>query len=524
MAAAASMKKKYKIQKAASGLQSIQAKNSGMRSLISGGLAAGADALLPGAGTAVNVLEGISSSLKDENGLYKSKVGQVLDNLNPVTAISTSLNAVGGIFSGKAFRGGFDPSGQSELRDALRKQKIATQQKNTWANVTSDVASDSQLGQYKNGASKVATKPIEIEGGEPHFSKPVGGKRALKMYSPTGPSHEEGGIPVLAEQGDAIVTKKGNLGKQAVLAHQQGNHELVERIIDKMPADKGSSKARGGKRRVKAADSTLPKITYTPPSNVLPVGLFDNPSTTEARARQIGQPFREPDVSMDIYNKNKTAYLPAAPTAASPAATGVASKATGLLNNLATAAPSIYNLGQGLFGDVAKTTRRNFNPTALTYEDGSNPTRQAITQGVRASISNARNISGGNAGNIRANANQAYATGISQLASVNNQESQRKLDVNNTNVGIKNDAQLRNNAMNDQADQLDLMNSAKKQEALAKGLEGISGLSQNSQLMANQQAASEASANSIGQMYRNFELVDGKWVVKKARKGIKKVK
>ncbi len=161
------MKGTKKVQKAANGLQRIQADTANTRGLIAGGLSAGADAVLPGLGSAVGGLEAISSSLKDSNGLYKSKGAQVLDTLN-LTRVGTGI---GNLFKGKSL----DIDGQQAIKDAMAKKKIQDTQAATWGKVSNDVSSMSQLSQYKAGSKKVAHKAIEIEGGEPHFGKKVNG-------------------------------------------------------------------------------------------------------------------------------------------------------------------------------------------------------------------------------------------------------------------------------------------------------------------------------------------------------------
>jgi len=496
---------KKKLQKAATGLQKIQADQNATRSLLTGAVSAGAEAALPGlGGTLVSGSQVLSGMTRNEDGLYKNKVAQTLDGLNPVTQLTRLGNAASGIFSGKLFRDGvhFDLDGQQALKDAKANDLLKQQQAATWGRTGLDTASKSQLSQYKKGAKQVPTKPIEMEGDEAHFSKKVNGKRILKTFLPDGPSHEEGGIPILAEKGDAIVTAKGDKGKEAVAAHLAGNDQKVEKLINQMPMDKGKQKAKNGLERVK----------FKPGSPVLPDDIFaEKPTSLATRMAVIGRGYLDAPVAKVA---SKKAEVPSTvPTRLGSAAT-----------SLAQAAPTIFNLGQGLFGDVEKTTRRGYTPTLATYADSSAPSRLQSTQAMRASMQAARNYSGGNAGNARANSVQAFAEDATRQGAINNQEASRKLQVNEYNTGLLNDAVLRNNAMNDSADALDMQNAAKKSEALASGLTGLSALSSNNQLMKNQAAADEQNMGYLKQLYKNYTIgPDGK-IVLKARKGVKKVK
>ena len=410
-------------------------------------------------------------------------------------AIGGGLGLVTGIFQS---------SQQDKAREvALRAQKLNDQQQQ-WNRVGKDA--NLQPGQYKGGAKKVATKAIEIEGGEPHFSKKAGGQRTLKQYHPNGPKHSQGGIPTVAEEGDAIVTAKGAKGAQAVAAHQRGDHATVEKLINQMPEDKGSKKALGAARIKPRLPSRLPvktasRLTYNLPTQssieqitnnaVGPLGISENSRDAIAKAT-VGPGFeaRNPYLKLE---GNMTSGPDAATKRLQNPATAVAQ-----------AMPSIYNLSQGLFGNVEKTVRRNYSPEQQQYQDLSGSQREASTQAMNQQVSNARNLSAGSAGNLRSNQNQAYADNVTRQNGIDAQESGRRLAIAGQNVESRNQAQAANIQMNDQADNLDLQNQAKKSEAMSKGLEGISGLASNSLLTKNTLAKESADRNMLGQAYKNF--------------------
>lgn len=457
-----------------------------------------------GTGVLAEFKMGTKKLKKAANGL-QNILGGAIGGASSGAALGPWGALAGGVLgAGASYFQGRD---EEEMLKKLKQQQLV---QTTQAQVGMDNSPMSQMSQYKQGGKTMKHKAIEIEGGEPHFSKKIGGKRTLKQYSPNGPTHEQGGIPVLAEAGDAIVTAKGAKGALAVAAHQAGDHATVEKLINQMPEDKGSAKKPRGTR-------SLASIKFKPGKTVLPQELLStvSPSDSDAtRMAAVGMTLRPGLVS-------GTAGTSAVPVAAASSSVG---KGVSPLNSLAQAAPTLYNLGQGIFGNVDKTTRRTYNPALNTYADLSGPSRQASVQAQNLQVANARNLSGGSVGNVRANANAAFAENATRQGAINSQEAGRKLDIANQNTSIRNDAQLRNNAMNDQADAYDMQNATKKQEALAKGLEGISGLAANSQLMGNQQSRDMQNRKQLGDMFANYKVDELGNIVPRKRKGAKSIK
>lgn len=529
------MNTKMKIKKAADGLQQIKAKEATTRGLISQGVGTAAEAALPGmGGAATSALESLSSFTRDENGLYKNKAVKALDVLNPVTAISRVVKGVG-LFAKGDFKSDID--GEDQIRDAIAKEKKQKEADAYYRTLKPDAAL--QMSQYKEGGKYIAVKPIEMEGKEPHFSKKVNGKRTLKFYDPNGPTHEQGGIATIAEEGDAIVTAKKGMGAKAVKAHQAGDTKSLEKIINTMPEDNPTKKKRGGVRAAKPTyvDPLLAKLKQNTPEMTSTLNGFNRPinqatllapnapllPSREVSTKSlsgVANPITD-SVFQPKASPSKVIGAPMAAAAPKSKLDAITEKGANALQ----AGASIYNLGQGLFGKVDKTSRRAYNPEQVNYEDGSQASRRASEAAMKSQIANARNLSGGVAGNARANSKQAYAENYERQSQLNEGEVQRKLNVDNANVGVRNDAKLRNNAMNERADDLDMQNAAKKQEALSKGIEGIGGLAANSVLTKNTIAKEAGDREMLGQLYKNFTMgPDGKLVFKKMRKGTKSIK
>jgi hypothetical protein len=87
-------------------------------------------------------------------------------------------------------------------------------------------------------------------------------------------------------------------------------------------------------------------------------------------------------------------------------------------------------------------------------------------------------MSGGNAGTYLANVGAASASKFKRMQQVNNTEADRKVNIQNANTELENNAQLTNLNLNNQYDDLDLRNKGAKQEILATGLSQLSSYGQ----------------------------------------------
>ena len=139
--------------------------------------------------------------------------------------------------------------------------------------------------------------------------------------------------------------------------------------------------------------------------------------------------------------------------------------------------PSMYNLGQGMFGNVEKSARRFFDPQAQKYTDLS-PQQKAEALGrqrlMQKNISNAHMSRGQELGSL-AQAQQRYAGDVGRI---NQGEAQRFDRIQQANTNLFNQAGQMNLGLANQYDDIDARNRAAKQAMTAKGLEGQSKLAQ----------------------------------------------
>lgn len=314
------------------------------------------------------------------------------------------------------------------------------------------------------------TKEIEIEGDEVHMKK-VGGKYKLKGDYKGGPSHEEGGIPIVAEAGDVIFPSHKR--PEVVKAIREGNDSKLESIRKTLPKDTKKKYAYGGivpqyAKANKGIDTQIP-LSGEP---VQTGGMYAPRSFNAGVAvPQSGSNTKAPGFN--------------------PFANVSGSKVAGVASTIGEVAPIAYNIGQGLFGKAEKTTRRTYNPSKYNYQDNSEPLRNEARSLYNADKQLIRNASGGNAGTYLANVGMASNNKFERLQQVNNAEAEKMTNVQNANVDIENQAKGMNLNLNNQYDQLDLQNKARKDDYLSAGLGQLSDFSQKKALERNLKANDE---------------------------------
>ncbi len=126
-----------------------------------------------------------------------------------------------------------------------------------------------------------------------------------------------------------------------------------------------------------------------------------------------------------------------------------------------------------MFGKSSQEQANLLAPELLQYQDMSDPLRTKSRQAYRINAANARNFSGGNIGNVRANLSQASAEDFERQQAINNEEVSRSLQIQNANVGLKNNFKVMNAQEKARVAEINAMNSSKKSEYLGKGLEGL---------------------------------------------------
>lgn len=406
--------------------------------------------------------------------------------------------------------------------EAQNKQRQATEQINKYGKVDTNY----QNVQAKDGKKKLKTRIIETEGREPILSpKKSDGKRDLLYYNPNAPTHKEGGVKAAVvqsgkdkirgilniPQGSAIVTAKGGMNKKAIEAYKKGDDKTLEKIINTMPEDKPSKpkKKYGSKFDYGVDELERRKGNLSASSDVF-VGNTSN---------DVNQGF-----GFGKYSSLNRPQEQTTPQVASTETKGsnLLGKASNIGTGLMEAAPSIYNLGRGLFEKPEKTTRRYIANKGYKYKDMSASARRAANEARLIESENIRNTTGGSGSSFLANQAIASANKFKNISDINLQESGKRQNIRNANVDIRNQQNQANLALTNQYDDLDLQNKAAKTGFLGAGLTGFSDLSFNNRLMKNQAEADRIRANTLETPNYKYNVKEEKNIFK--AKGTKKLK
>jgi hypothetical protein len=135
--------------------------------------------------------------------------------------------------------------------------------------------------------------------------------------------------------------------------------------------------------------------------------------------------------------------------------------------------PTMYNLGRFMFDKPEVVQTPPIRLERLNYQDLSDPTRLRIEQANYANQDAARNLSGGNAGNVRANMMMSNVNAAQDLGAVNQQEMGRYDQIRKQNVDIGNQETQMNyqQMLNDRL--MNMQNKANYEKFLTKGLTGL---------------------------------------------------
>jgi hypothetical protein len=368
-----------------------------------------------------------------------------------------------------------------------------------------------ELKEYKKLDEEEDKREIETEGREPIFSpKKKDGTRDLLYYNPSAPTHSQGGVKatvvskdkykmksggnkLVIPEGAAIVTAKGDMNKKAVTAYKKGDYKTVNKIVNKMPNDKSSKKADGDEF------------------------ITDNESFTPSKNS------KELEDSIFGYNKSNVQFTGTPTESATPkTSSNTMSKLGNVAGSIVGLAPTIYNLGKGIFDKPAKTNRRYYTPETLKYKDTSAGLRKDADEQFRVDQDNVRNATGGQGGNYLANQALAQSRRYRTKEAINRGETDRMFDIENQNVGTRNQARMTNLGLSGQYDEMDLANKAKKSEYLTKGLEGLSQAQQMGQLNKNRAKSDDVRLNLI--KTGNYTIDKDGNISPKAKKGLKNIK
>lgn len=359
-----------------------------------------------------------------------------------------------------------------------------------------------QTGQvYKNGSNGTkSTKEVLAEGGELIFKKLGNNKYKLKADL-KGPSHKNGGIDVTVEKGDAIVPKK-DAAKVRKMVDKYGiaNNKFNSYRV-RLPKDKDV--AGGGGKYDELNDSLYGDNPYADEAT----NVYGNGTgllTPKGMAGGVTQQL------------NINPRVPSTAPSVAPSVGVEETRGGGYLNAAAQLAPTLYNIGEGVFGKVEKEKANYLTPNLLKYQDSSNPLRRASDTSFRIDASNARNLSGGNAGNIRANLNQANVENFNRKQDINQAEVAQALAIQNANVGIKNQADQYNTQEKTRVQNANSQNAARKSDYLGVGLKGLSDFSQVRTIDANQADNNEQLYDALEtRSYKRSTGKKGKYKTKK---------
>lgn len=327
----------------------------------------------------------------------------------------------------------------------------------------------SNMGGYKKGTKSINTKmvkPVEVEGDEILMEKSRG-KYKMKADFKNGPTHEQGGIPIIAEEGDIIYP--ANKREQVIDAYEDNNHSKLESMRKQLPTDTNYKKATG--------------------------------------SGGVGYGYKK---TSGFKNVNTSSMGVGAGTS-SVGSTGVKTGGIGGKTNwgkigttAAEFAPIAYNIGKGLFGKSEKTNRRLYNPEEFQYTDISQPIRNEAVNAYTGEKDQIRNAAGGSAGNYLAAQSLANSRKYQRLQDINNNEGGRKVAVANMNTELKNNSKMANLNLQNQYDELDLRNDAAKKKHLTDGFSQLSTAAQNKQRMRNMADADDIRARTLQDMVSNY--------------------
>ena len=174
--------------------------------------------------------------------------------------------------------------------------------------------------------------------------------------------------------------------------------------------------------------------------------------------------------------------IPPGPTSSAPGGDGGygggggAGNLTGqaALGSLPGYAPGLYNLGQGLFGDVQYEDPDAINLSRLSYTDPYDPTRRAVERQKQANISSARNLSGGSIQDFGQKSRLAAAGATQQLNRINTQVGAEKQSISNANISIENKEKLMRLAEKQRVDRLNRLADENKKTYLETGITQLS--------------------------------------------------
>jgi hypothetical protein len=349
-----------------------------------------------------------------------------------------------------------------------------------------------QMYQAEHGLDISSSKPVEVERNELVFERNKAGKYTLKADFKGGKTHDKGGEDYMAKEGDVIFP--GKLRDKVMKHYKSKNFPGLESIRLTLPKD--TPVAEDGLDLVD--DTLLPKVN-APDFNVgtIPSAGYQGYSTDSYLPKVDAPAFNLDSIPNPNYGNYMTArggigdytepnYISNSSSLTVPVerlgSNGVVPNVN--FNRGIQSAPTIYNTLQGVFGKVAKPTRRFVHSDKYRYTDTSAPLMQASNEAMAVDMANA-NRTLGSRGQALSYMSQAGVGNFNRKYKIIGDEVAKKTSIDNMNTQLANSDKLTNLQLANQYDTEYLQNKAKKTEYLGKGLEGVSGLSFNDELMGN---------------------------------------
>lgn len=340
---------------------------------------------------------------------------------------------------------------------------------------------------YEDGTNDIETsdgiKPIEVEKDELVFSR-SGKNYKLKADFKGGKTHEEGGEPYIASEGDVIYPGK-HRGK-VMSAYKRGDFAALESMRLNLPKDKPNPINMYGNKGIDPYKTTQ---------------QFNPDGTPNLYSMQVEQPASQTPTdntygqSLNLEGYKGTNFAgtegpnglaktgEVTPSFNKPVKTN-SGAGVNAAAGLVQAAPTIYNTMRGTFAKAQQPARRFYNPTKYNYTDLSDPNRRLAQEQNTVDKYNAGTVAGSR-GQVQSYLSQAGINNYKRQADINNFEIGRHSEVNNMNTQLENQAKGTNLQLANEYDNQALQNEAKRTEYLGKGVEGASALGYNREMTNN---------------------------------------
>jgi hypothetical protein len=448
-----------------------------------------------------NQLQKASQGLNDVAVPEAGNVGNVLSSGLSLAQTGGELGGPWGAVAGAALgvgMGFLQKSKQDKANRIAQLQNKVNKDNRQFDGVDTTINQKEQV--FKKGTLKMQkSKLIEAEHNEHVFDKDLNHKGVVK-----GKSHEKGGEVIAVNEGDSIIPTKHKSKVDKAL--KAGDLKKIDAIRKTLPSDTKNGKAEDGvvipdpiayaKRNKKLRVASFPETGKPLFANSLnrkgqygdyqgAVAGLNNGSSQYMNRGDKGNPYPYSVIKNQAGNmyKHNMDYSPLQPknTLDSGLSTPITNKipspsipqatnneGAGVIDTPQTNDPTQANgLGNPMkYANIVNNTIRGLstpkgidqsylNPDLLKYTDRSESLRRDSRGAESVATSNARNLSGGMVSNARTNQVAAGTDNLNRQDSINEREMERSDVVDNTNIGIKNNAKQINLGRKDMyADQL----------------------------------------------------------------------